>query len=103
VLTISGSLVVTNGDEHISIHADGHLVTAQITGKRNLRRALTSLTTGKPMIRAVAARLNASGVTLTILRNGTPIARLGAQTRASLVGRVLDIPHFALFPREHAP
>jgi hypothetical protein len=103
MLAISGSLAVTNGDEHIAIVADGAHITARITGGAGgMRRSLTALTSGKPMIRAVAARLNASGVTLTVVRNGTAIAQLGAGTPASVVGRLLDIPHFKIFPRERS-
>ncbi len=103
MLALSGSLEVTIGDEHIEIVADGQQLTAHVTGKRYLRRALASLTAGKPMLRILAARLSQSGLTLTIRRDGNPIAQIGAGTQASVVGRLLDIPHFAIFPRERRP
>ena len=55
------------------------------------------------MLRILAARLSQSGLTLTIRRDGNPIAQIGAGTQASVVGRLLDIPHFAIFPRERRP
>jgi hypothetical protein len=99
VLELSGSLEVTVGDEHITIVADRQQLTARVTGTRHLRRALTVLTTRRPMIRTLAAGLHARGLTLTIERNGSPLAQLGADTTASALARVLDIPHLALFPR----
>ena len=98
VLAISGSLEVTVGDEHIAIVANQHHLTAQLSGKRHLRRTLVALITNKPTIRTVAAGLKASGLTLTIMRGGSVVARLGADTETSVVGRLLGIPHFAIFP-----
>jgi hypothetical protein len=37
-------------------------------------------------------------LTLTIMRGGSVVARLGADTETSVVGRLLGIPHFAIFP-----
>lgn len=99
MLAISGSLEVTIGDERIQIVADGQQLTAKIGGERDLRRSLIALARGRPMIRAFAARLNQNGLTLTIVRNGAPLARLGRDTRPSLVDRLLDLPHVTIFPR----
>jgi hypothetical protein len=100
VLEISGSLEVTVGDEHIAIVVDQQQITAQVSLKRHLRRALAALTREKPLIRTLAAGLSAKGLTLTIIRKGAPIARLGAETTPSVVGALLGIPHFAIFPRK---
>jgi hypothetical protein len=99
VIELNGSLHVTVDDQVIEVVADGKAIRAEVSRPRRVIRSLGSPATGRVLLRALALRLFASGMTLTVTRNGAPLLRVGAGIRPTLSGRLLRIPHLEIFPK----
>jgi hypothetical protein len=103
VIEFSGALRVTVDEQDIEVTAEGKNIRADVERPRRVFRALGSPAAGHRLLRAAAAALFEHGMTLTVTRSGSPLARVGAGIGNTLSGTLLRIPHLELFPKQRRP
>jgi hypothetical protein len=98
-LEIEGSLHVSLDERSIEIVAEGSHVRAEIAAFEVRRPSFRLLASSLSLARRLSRSLERRGLTLTVTRDGKPLAELGSGVRGVGVARLFGLSRVRVFRR----